>query len=194
MIQALLKGKTIKESALLAGYSATTAEGKIYQLINSPAYKDRIQRHIEAAQIDTNEIIGVLVAQMRFDMADLFVNDEFWSRAKELGTSHLIKKYKRTSRLVGFDKDKNPIIQDSQEIEPYSSQEAAKQLSKVFGLVHLPAPQQKATLDFNAMVERIMQKAIERGVSLRGDELRRAIERHVRGIYSILKQSDAAND
>ena len=52
------------------------------------------------------------------------------------------------------------------EIQGYSSREAAKHLTKVFGLKDLPRPEVKAHRDFNAAVERVMQQAITAGVNM----------------------------
>jgi hypothetical protein len=56
------------------------------------------------AALNTNEIIGTLVQQMRFDLADLFPESDFLQRAKELGVSHLIKKVKVRQMVAGSTK------------------------------------------------------------------------------------------
>ena len=62
-------------------------------------------------------------------------------RAKRLGVSHLIKKVRVRQVVAGFDNDGVPIMGLEHEIEGYSSQEACKQLTTVFGLKDLPEPQ-----------------------------------------------------
>lgn len=133
LIQLRLEGKTVKDSGLGAGYSPRTCEAKIYQIMESPEVKSRIQAHIERANLQIEETIGTLVHQMRFDVADFFPGDELLQRAKLQGISHLIKKIKRRPVVAGFDADQKPIFAYELEIEGYSSQEAAKHLTKVFG-------------------------------------------------------------
>jgi hypothetical protein len=49
------------------------------------------------------------------------------------------------------------------EIEGYSALEAAKHLTKMFGLKDLPRPEVKAHRGLNAAVERVRQQAIAAG-------------------------------
>lgn len=165
LIQARCAGKSVKDAGREAGYAESTLEGRIYQIIEMPEYKARIQAHIDAAGLDTNEIIGTLVSQMRLDMAPLFPDDPFWQRASQLGISHLIRRYKRRPVVAGFDKEENAIVDYETEVEGYSAQEGAKHLTKVFGLEQLPAPNQKAQRELEASIERVMQNARERGIT-----------------------------
>jgi hypothetical protein len=71
--------------------------------------RERFKRIANDAAIDTNEIIGTLVQQMRFDIAGLFPESDFLQQAKQLGISHLIKKVKVRQVVAGFDKDGSPI-------------------------------------------------------------------------------------
>jgi len=70
------------------------------------------------------------------------------------------------------------------EIEVYSSFDAAKHLGEMFGK-QLPDLNRKTKSDFNATVERIMQGAIDHGVTLRGDELRKAVEKRLKPHYRL---------
>src|SRR5882672_11269978 len=103
MIELRLQGKTVAAAAREAGYSENTAKGKIYQMMDSREYNTAIKRHLEAANLDTAETIGILVSQMRGDIADFFPDDEFLQRAKQLGISQLIKKIKRRPIVAGLD-------------------------------------------------------------------------------------------
>lgn len=142
--------------------------------------------------MDVDEITGTLVQHMRFDLADVLPENEILQRAKRLGISHLIKKVKTRQVVCGFDEEGSPIIGWEHEIEGYSAQEAAKQLTKVFGLKNLPDPKAKAERDFNAAVERIMQQAITCGVTMPNDELRKNVENRLKRLYPIL-ETDANN-
>jgi hypothetical protein len=112
--------------------------------MKTPDMRERFQRIANDASLDTNETIGTLVQQMRFDIADLFPESDFLQRAKHLGVSHLIKKVKVRQVIAGLDKDGAPIMGLQHEIEGYRALEAAKHLTTVFGLKDLPRPEVKA--------------------------------------------------
>lgn len=190
LLQGVLAGKSVREAGLDAGYSKSTCEGKIYQIMDSPKIKECIRERVEAAKLETDEIIGALVQYMRFDLADLFPADPLLRRAKQLGISRNIRKVKRRPVIAGYDKDENPILEYELEVEAYNGLDAAKHLTTVFGLQHLPAPKRTAARDFQAEVERIMQKARERGVSMPDDVLRAKIEERLRPAYPLLHNSD----
>jgi hypothetical protein len=114
--------------------------------------------------------------------------------AKRLGISHSIKKIKVRQVVAGFDEDGSPIMGLQHEIEGYSSLEAAKHLTKVFGLRDLPAPQLKAQSDFKAAVERVMQQCIAMGVSMPTEELRNFIESRLKPAYLSMERGSNAND
>jgi hypothetical protein len=69
------------------------------------------------------------------------------------------------------------------EIEGYSALEAARHLTKVFGLKDLPRPEVKAHRDLNAAVERVTQQAIAAGVKMPIEELRKEIEKRLKPVY-----------
>lgn len=182
LLQGVMAGKDLKTAALDAGFSESTAEGKIYQIVNSPAYKARVQQAIADARLMTEEITGTAVGVMRMDIADLFPDDEFLQEAQRRGVSHNIKKIRRS-----------PKFGTITAVECYSKMDAIKVLQKTFGLEQQAAPNQKAERDFNASVERVMQAAIDRGVTLRGAELRKAVEDRLRPAYELLQTSNANN-
>jgi len=105
LVKGVLAGKDVRSAALDAGYSEATAQGRIYQIIKTSDMRERFQRIANDAAVNTNEIIGTLVQQMRFDIADIFPESDFLQRAKQLGISHLIKKVKVRQVVAGFDKD-----------------------------------------------------------------------------------------
>ena len=109
-VKGVLAGKDVRSAALDAGYSEATVEGRIYQIIKTPDMRERFQRIANDAALNTNEIIGTLVQQMPFDIADLFPESDFLQRGKPLGISHLIKEVKVRQVVVGFDKDGSPIM------------------------------------------------------------------------------------
>jgi hypothetical protein len=117
LLQMRLQGKSLQEAGREAGYSENTLKGKIYDIVESAEYQATIQARIAIAQIQTDEIIGVLVSHMRGDIADFFPEDDFLQEAKKRGISHLIKKVKRRPVVAGFDKDQNPIVAYETELE-----------------------------------------------------------------------------
>lgn len=194
LIKLRLQGKPVSKAAKSAGYPDSVCKGKIYQIIDTPEYKEAIERHIKLSRIDTNEIIGRSVGSMRMDLADLFPDDEVLQRAKRLGISQNIKKVKRRLIIVGFDpEDSRPIYGQDLEVECYSAQEDRKMLADVFGLKQLPAPNQKAQRDFEAAVDRLMQAAKTAGNKLPDAKLRKQIEKKLRPRFEILVRSDAVN-
>jgi hypothetical protein len=145
----------------------------------------------KAAQFQTEEVIGTIVDHMRFDLAELYPDDPFLQRAKELGVSHLIKKIKRRPVIAGFDQQGAPIMDYETEIEGYGSLEAAKHLTKVFGLEQLPAANQKVQRDFDEAVERVVQTALDAGSKHTPEQLRANAVERLRSLYPLV--SDANN-
>lgn len=190
LIEERAQGKTLKEAALAAGYSnATASSGKVSQIWNSPHVQARIERLRLSSHIQNDEIVGTLVEQMRCDIAEFFPDDPFLQRAKELGISHLIKKIKRRPVIAGFDKDGAPIRDYVTEIEVHSSFDAAKHLGEFFGLKKLSDLNKKTITDFNAAVERVMQQAIDCGVDLKEDDLRREVEKRLKPLHRVWGQA-----
>jgi hypothetical protein len=166
----------------LSNYQNKTASSSsvLQEQVRERSRDESIRRCIkDAATLDIAEIIGALVQYMRSDLADCFPDDPLLQRAKRLGISQNIKKLKRRSVLIGYDKGGNPVLAHEIEVELYSALEATKLLTKVFGLENLPAPRQKAERDFGATVERIMQGARERGVTMPDDVLRATVEKRL---------------
>jgi phage terminase small subunit len=95
--------------------------------------RPEIQQLIEQRQADLSaavmagatEVVGVLVQQMRADIADAMPDEPILQAAKAAGVSRLIKKIK-----VKEGKDGARQV----ELELYSAQAAAQTLAKIFGL------------------------------------------------------------
>lgn len=128
----VLKDGNATRAARAAGYKHPNKRG--FENVVKSGIQERIQKRIEEAKVQTNEVIGTLVSHMRGDLAEVLPDNEFLSRAKAAGLSHLVKKVKTTER---YTKDGERIV--THEFEMYSAQEAAKQLCAVFGLIKLPA-------------------------------------------------------
>lgn len=103
LVKGVLAGKDVRRAALDAGYSKTTAQGRIYQIIKTRDMRERFRRIANATTLDTNEIIGTLVQHMRFDLADVLPDVPLLQRAKQLGISHSSKKIKVRQIVAGFE-------------------------------------------------------------------------------------------
>ncbi len=183
-IKAHLQGKSIKDAALEAGYAQSTSQGKIYQIMEIPKYKALQQKLTEMAQLDPKEIIGRAVSNMRMDLADVFPDDPHLKRARELGISQNIRKVRYGSMPIGYDDNGNPMFEARLiEVEVYSAQEARKMLVDIFGLKNLAAPNHKAQLEFKAAVDRLVQAAKDRGVTMSDCDLRQRIETRLLAAY-----------
>lgn len=196
VIQGLLTGKTVKQASRDAGYADTVAEGKIYQIMDTPAMQQRVDRTIALAQLQTEEVIGRVVGMMRMDIADLFPEDPFLKTAQERGISQNIKKVKRIPIITGYaGEDAEQPVYEMQisEVEIYSAHDAAKTLTEVFGLKQMPAPNQKAMRDFQSAVVRICQAVRDSGVTVPEDELRARVAEKLKPRYLALLKGNVAH-
>ncbi len=91
LVRGVLAGKDVRRAALDAGYSETTVEGRIYQIIRTPDMRDRFRRIANAAALDVNEIIGTLVQQMRFDLIAIFTQPRSMGLRKQQVTKASIQ-------------------------------------------------------------------------------------------------------
>jgi len=95
----------------------------------------------EALTTSAAEIISVLVAHLRADIADVMPDEPLLRQARKNGVSRLVKKIKikETVKRVksgesagGEGEAEEEIIDRHVELELYSAQEAAKTLAKIF--------------------------------------------------------------
>ena len=123
LLQGQLAGKTVQQAGREAGYAESTLRGKIYQIIQSEDYQARIRAALDAARLQTEEIIGRLILTMRSDVAGdlLSETDPMIQRAKELGISDQITE-------VSYDGKTGALTK----IKWKDAQQATIHLSKVF--------------------------------------------------------------
>src|SRR5688572_11557158 len=90
---------------------AASSSSVLQEQVRERSRDEQVRRCIkDAATLDIAEIIGTLVQYMRSDLADFFPDDPLLQRAKQLGISQNIKKLKRRSVLIGYDKGGNPVL------------------------------------------------------------------------------------
>ena len=104
------------------------------------------------------------------------------ARAKEKGVSHLVRKLKQRETFILQKKGKAIRLVDT-EIEVVDPQKSVGQLMKAFGLEQLPAPNKKAEREFDASVERLMQKARDAGNKWPDAKLRKRIVEKLKPRY-----------
>jgi len=171
-IEGVLQGKSKRRAALDAGFAESTASVDIYKMLEKPSVKARIQERIREAQIDTNEVIGTLVSHMRGDLADICPEDSFLAQARERGVSHLIKELEITERTILGEEGENSILERKYKIKIHDSQGAAKHLCNVFGLEKLPAPNPETMRKLDAAVEKMIEKAAAKGITVTPEQAR----------------------
>jgi len=89
--------------------------------------QERIQAHLEAANLNTDEIIGTMVSQMRGDLADVLPENPILKAAKKRGIS-TSRRVKTKQRLIKQPNGKLKRVVDT-EVELYSAQAAVKTFS-----------------------------------------------------------------
>jgi len=141
-VEFVAQGKSYTEAAIEAGYSERWAEEIGKQNYRKLPIQQAVQERIQGIKASTDEIHFLLAMHLRGDIGDLedCLNDDgdfSLRRAKKLGLSRLIKKFKpRTVRRV--DKDGSETVEKTVDIELYSAQEAAKVLADIQGLKQAP--------------------------------------------------------
>ena len=210
MVRGILHGKSAAQAARDAGYSEKSAKGTIYRLIKSPETKRKInedlkrarlndkkvEKGFESISLNTDEFIGTLVGQMRGDLAFVLPESPLLRRASKLGVSQSIKRLKTKTRLIP-QPDGLVIQEEIVDIELYSSQRAAIELCKIFGLKNLPSP--KLGIDphrqrvsglgvedkFQAAVARVMHSVRLTGITCPDEVLREKVERGLRPAFGL---------
>lgn len=140
-VEGVLRHGNATKAASDAGYSPKTARVIASQNLTKLNIQERVKERIAESHVEGNEVIGTLASQMRGSLADIVPEDELLKTARENGVDHLIKKLKVHTRYIpqkGHDEEGNPMLpirEVTHEFEIYSSQEAAKQLAGIKGLV-----------------------------------------------------------
>jgi phage terminase small subunit len=136
------------EAARRAGYKQVPDALYVtaYRLLRKAKILDKIKERLAEEDVTADEVKKTLASQMRSDVTDLFTEDGGFDlqTIKDRKIGHLIKKIKvRREYERGVGDEKIPV--DVIEIEGYSSQAAATQLSKILGI-----EQQQKTNDIDA--------------------------------------------
>jgi hypothetical protein len=103
-VEGFIRHGNASRAAREAGYSPRSAAVIASRNLQRPDIQEQIKSRIEAAKLDTDEIIGTLIGHMRADVGNLLGDDGSLDlvRAIENGSTHLIKKLViRTRRIAG---------------------------------------------------------------------------------------------
>jgi hypothetical protein len=155
-----------KRAAEDAGYAkGHAAETEASRLLRNAEIQERVRARVAEAGVQTNEVIGTLVSQMRADIAEILPDNPIVAAASARGVSHWIKKL-----IVKeyYDKRKDAVVKETT-IELHSSQAAAKQLCTIMGLDTAPqknpydlarAAYERLLLDHPAIEKRVIAERV----------------------------------
>jgi phage terminase small subunit len=172
----LRNGGNATKAARDAGYKHPNKRG--YENVIKSGVQERIQARIREAQINTNEVVGTLVSHMRGDFGDILLKDKFVQEVRALGLSHLLKEVEVTERilrrevLIEGEDEPQDVLERKYKIKIHDSQAAAKQLCNVFGLEKLPAPNPEAMRRMDEAVDRFIEKAAKKGITVTPEQAR----------------------
>lgn len=159
------QGKSRHRAALEAGYAPSTAKSLPYNSQENTRILELIEQRrgelVKRARIHTDEIIGSLAEIATSSLADVVPEDEFMSRARELGTDHLIKKLRVKTRYISNGPGKDPDREVTHEFEMYSRLDALNQLRDTFGMKEEPRTNtlnDRRKKEAEAAVGRIMER------------------------------------
>jgi hypothetical protein len=153
-----------KAAAEVAGYSPASAKQIGSQLVNNPEVRRRIDARIASANVQGDEVIGLLAEHMRGDITDTLPEDnEFRVRLKAAGVSHLVRKLKYTKRTVPR-RGAESEIEETYEVELYDAQAAGKTLANILGLEKKPGENPNTELvELRRNLELIVEEAAAAG-------------------------------
>jgi hypothetical protein len=161
-------GGNATRAAIDAGYSPNRATQAAWNVLNRPAVQERIRARIAQAQIEPDEAIGSLVAQMRADVTDCFGPDGAFSidLARQNGLGHLLKVSTTILRKPGPDGFLR-TTGDTTKIEFLSPQTAALQLARINAAVSGPGPAEKTqptrTVEQTvALIQKLIERTMEK--------------------------------
>jgi hypothetical protein len=103
-VEGVIQHGNATKAARDAGYSPRSAAVIASRNLKRPDIQEQIKARIEAAKLDTDEIIGTLIGHMRADIGNLLGDDGSLDlvRGIENGSTHIIKKLViRTRRIPG---------------------------------------------------------------------------------------------
>jgi hypothetical protein len=155
-----------------------------HRLMENDVIRGAVERRqseaMRRAQIHTDVIVGSLAEIATSSLADVIPEDEFMSKARELGTDHLIKKLRVKTRYIpqqGRDEDGNrlpDVRETTHEFEMYSRLDALSQLRDTFGMKQEPRANDAARIE--SAIQDFIRAATEKGYALTYDEARAFIE------------------
>jgi hypothetical protein len=156
-VEGVIQHGNATRAARDAGYSPRSAAVIASRNLQRPDIQEQIKARIEAAKLDTDEIIGTLIGHMRADIGNLLGDDGALDlvRAIENGSTHLIKKLTIRTRRIPGNKGSAPTERDgpseetTYEIVLHDSQAAARHLARILHLEvkHRPIEARRPTDD-----------------------------------------------
>jgi hypothetical protein len=141
-VEGVIQHGNATRAARDAGYSPRSASVIASRILHRPDIQEQIKSRIEAAKLDTDEIIGTLIGHMRADISNLLGDDGRLDliRAIENGSTHIIKKLVIRTRRIAQDTSVDgsasaaPVEETTYEIVLHDSQAAAWRLARILHL------------------------------------------------------------
>ena len=132
------------QAARDAGYSERSARELGHRLLTKVDILERITERLQEENVTADEVVSTLAAQMRSAITDVLPDDGgLISQIKDNKLGHLIRKIKLRRELeIGTGKQFEVV-----ELELYSAQQAAIQLSKIKGLEYAPEQNPKDAIE-----------------------------------------------
>lgn len=136
-----LGGMSGVQAARAAGYKGNdhTLRQVAYENLTKPDIASRVRARVEGVAATADEVLALLGDHLRADLADFqtcFTDDGKLDldKAKDLGVSRLVKKFKTHTRTILGADGEPPVREVSVEIELHDSQGAAAKLMDHLGL------------------------------------------------------------
>jgi phage terminase small subunit len=139
-VEGVIQHGNATRAARDAGYSPRSAAVLASRNLKRPDIQEQIKARIEAAKLDTDEIVGTLIGHMRADIGQLFGDDGALDlvRAIENGSTHIIKRLtirkRRIAKSQAVREGVEPIEETTYDIVLHDAQSAARHLAR---LLHL---------------------------------------------------------
>jgi hypothetical protein len=122
-VEGVIQHGNATRAARDAGYSPRSASVIASRTLKRADIQEQIKSRIEAAKLDTDEIIGTLIGHMRADIGNLLGDDGALDlvRALENGSTHIIKKLTIRTRRIAGTKGGSPTVREGVATNPASN-------------------------------------------------------------------------
>jgi phage terminase small subunit len=118
-VEGVIRHGNATRAARDAGYSPRSASVIASRNLKRADIQEQIKSRIQAAKLDTDEIIGTLIGHMRADIGNLLGDDGALDivRAIENGSTHIIKKLTIRTRRIAGTKGGSPTVRRCERIQ-----------------------------------------------------------------------------